>query len=335
MASSRHSQRHLWALAGVLLLAGVLSAIALRNHWSSPRQPERLRIGAFAGDVGALVWIAQEQGFFQRAGLEAELMAFNAGKDSIDALQAGQVDIATASEFVVADRSFSQPGLRILATICEYWNKGLIGRRDHGVNSPADLKGRRIGVTETSTAEHTLVVFLAMQGLTLGDVKVVNLPPKEIVAQMADGRLDAAITWQPHVTNIERLLGDKAVSLMHSGSDAYLAVLTSETMLAGKDEAFRRFLRALVDAEDWVRTDPARAKAWLAARFSLSPPYVEALWPKMNLAVTLPQEILEIMDGEARWLAKKNRGTPPNFAPVVHAAPLAATRPSAVTIFSR
>lgn len=329
--------RHSWIAAAV-----VVGAIALFAVWRiqfgswQPEARETLRIGAFSGEVGALAWIAKEQGFFERVGLDADMRGFDTGKDAIDALRADVVDVAAASEFVVADRGFAETDLRVLASMCRYWNKGLIGRRDHGIAGPAGLKGKRIGVSLTSTAEQTLVVFLAMQGLTADDVEIVDLPPRQLVEQIGTGAIDAAIAWQPHVDAIERRLSANAVSLMRAGSDAYLAAVTRADLLPAKDEAFKRFLRGLLLAQDWVRSDHPRAKKWLAARFSLGDDYVEKTWPHMSFSVALPQEILEIMDGEARWLAtKKKTAVLPDFGRTVAAVPLMAVKPEAVTVSGR
>ncbi|MBI4740515.1 MAG: NrtA/SsuA/CpmA family ABC transporter substrate-binding protein [Betaproteobacteria bacterium] len=297
---------------------------------------DRLRLAAYDGDVGALEWIAKEKGFFDKAGLDVDITGYASGRETMEAITAGRADVATASEFVVATRSFTEPGLLILGSICQYWNKGLIGRRDRGVFGAADLRGKRVGVTLRSTAEHNLVVFLAQQGLTLNDVLPVDLPPKEIVEQMGSGEIDAAITWQPHVAAIEKRLGGNASRLPASGADAYLLVLTRRHLLTEKPAAMEKLLRGLVLAETWVRAHPAEAKAWIGAHFSLDADYVEMQWPNMQLKVGLSQEILEAMDGEARWFAKKiGRQAIPNFAETVDAAALRAVKPGAVTIVGR
>ena len=74
-------------------------------------------MGAYSGDTGALVWIAHDNQFFDRYGLEVELVPFEAGKLAADALLSGQVDVATAAEFVVVSNSFDHPDLRIIATL--------------------------------------------------------------------------------------------------------------------------------------------------------------------------------------------------------------------------
>ncbi len=316
--------------AFVLVVTGAAAGLWL-YPWPIAAIP--LRLSAFDGDVGALAWIANEKGFFKKAGVDIEIKGHTTGKESIDALQAGEVDVATASEFVVATRSFAESNLRILSSVSHYWNKGLIGRRDKGVTAPADLRGKRIGVTKTSTAEHTLMVYLALHGLTQQDVTIVNLLPKQLVEQIASGGIDAALTWQPHVSIIEEKLGGNAVTLLDKGTEAHLLVITRQDFIPAKSEAIRRMLRGLIMAEEWVQGNPSEAKRFLVDRFSLAPSYVEMLWPRMRFVIALPQEILESMDGQARWFAAVNNKTKtPNYAENIHADELMSVKRNSVTI---
>jgi NitT/TauT family transport system substrate-binding protein len=334
-AAPRHKRLGL-ALGALACLGLFIAAYQAYSSIKAPPQPLPLRLAAYEGDVGALEWIALDKGFYSQTGLKVEIKGYATGKESVDALQSGQADVATAAELVVATRSFTEPNLRILADICRYWNKGLIARKDHGIATAADLKGKKIGVTTTSSAEHNLMVFLALHGLTTDDVQSVNLLPKQIIEQIGSGGIDAAITWEPHVSSIVKLLGDQGVQLMDRGTEAHLLILTREEALPAQSEAIRRLLKALLMAEDWVRANPKEAKDYIAQRFKLDLPYVEMLWPRMQLTVSLPQEILEAMDSEARWFAKKNnRDSTPNYALTIRTPELAAIKPSAVTIYTQ
>jgi NitT/TauT family transport system substrate-binding protein len=329
----------LGAIAASALALFALQSSALMDWLGFHRfgKVEHIRLGAYEGDVGALEWIAQDMGFYQQAGLEVDLKGFASGKDAAEALDAGQVDIATASEYVVATKSFSQPDLRMLGSISYYRNKGIVARRDHGISGPADLKGKRIGVTAPSGAEYSLYVFLALQGLSDKDVTIVNLPPKQLVDAIAVGDIDAAITWQPHVRDMEQKLGATALTFGGDGFDTYLLLVGKQKGLAAQLPV-EKLMRALVLASDWVLAHPEDAKRYIAARFKLDPAYVSALWPSMPLDVTMPQELLIAMDGEARWLARKGGHSEgasiPNYAGFIDPGPLKTVKPSAVTVFT-
>lgn len=321
----------------VALLAWDSAALSEWIDWHLFGRKEVLRLGAYEGDVAALEWIAAERGFFEGVGLEVEMKGFASGKAASDALRAGAIDVATASEYVVVTRSFAEPDLRVFGSISYYRNKAIVARRDLGIDQAADLKDKRIGVTQPSSAEYSLNVFLAIHGLDNDDVTLVNLAPDKIVGALVDGAVDAAITWEPHVRKIQEALGARGVTFEGKDFDAYLLLLGRQEYVDGHSRALRKLLQALVRAEDWVRANPAEAKRLLAARFSLDAAYLDALWPRLWLEVRLPQELLATMDGQARWLAKEGRtqtATIPNFASFLRPDELKAVRPSAMTLFA-
>lgn len=325
-------------VVAALTLALLIAQPAVLMGWvsSGDKEPVRLRLAAYEGDVGALEWIALEQGFFERVGLSAEVKGYASGKEAMDALRAGQADVATASEYVFVTGSFDDPALRTIASISHYRNKGVVGRRDRGIERPTDLKGKKIGLTSPSGAEYTLYVFLALNGLTDKDVAIVNLSPQGIVDGLKTGSIDAAITWQPHVQALQASLGGNGVTFEGSVFDVYLLLATRQDLLVGNKTGIKKLLHALTLAEDWMRDNPAAARALVARRFRLDPAAVEDQWPRMRLGLTLPQELLVAMDGEARWLAARGKGQAviPNFAGFIAAEPLREVNPSAVTLFT-
>lgn len=317
------------AVLAVLVIAG-------GGYFLIPEKVDTIRLGAYEGDVGALEWIAKDKGFFDKVHLNVEMKGFPSGDAAVEAMQKGEVDVATAAELVVTKRGYAESNLRILSGICRYWNKGFIGRKDHGITSHFDLKGKKIAFPATSSAEHNLVVFLALQGLTLDDVVPVNLKPAKIVEAMTAGDVDAAIVWEPHVSAIEDALGDNAVKLMERGTEANLLVVGDASKLDGQGPAVKKLLKGLVLAEDWVRQHPEEAKAYLVQRFGLDAIYVDGLWPRMQFVVTLPQEILEAMDSVARWLSKANNWEHiPNYAETIRTKELQEVKPSAVGVFTK
>ncbi len=87
---------------------------------------EKLTIASYFGDSGALVYIADNRGYFKANGLDVTIKDYEAGKLAADALMAGKVDISTSAGFVFVSNSFNNPDLKILGTVAVSKTTGLI-----------------------------------------------------------------------------------------------------------------------------------------------------------------------------------------------------------------
>jgi NitT/TauT family transport system substrate-binding protein len=174
--------------------------------------PDQLTLAAAAYLTGALVYVAEDQGFFEKNGLAVTIKNYGSGKDCADALINGEVDIATSAGFVFVSNSFDHADLRVFGTVATAQVKELVARKDKGITAIDDLAGKKIGVTRKSGAEFLLGVFLTFNALSFKDVDLVDLKASEIVEAMSNGDIDAAFTWDPYTYNLKKELGENAIS---------------------------------------------------------------------------------------------------------------------------
>lgn len=312
-------------------------AVQLCAMGAKPEPVDDLRLGAYDGDVGALEWIAKDKGFFAQVGLNVDVKGYASGKAAMDALQAGQVDVATAAEFVFVSLSPANQQLRILGNICHYRNKAMLGRKDRGIVTPPDIQGKRVGVTVPSGAEYSLHVFLAQHRLSIRDITPVPLSPKDLVESLVDGRIDAALTWQPHVQSLEQKMGRLVVTFPGDSYDQFLLLIAPQEVTGRKASALRKLMAGLLLAEDWVLKHPDDARHYISRRFNLSPDYVSMLWPKMRLTMNFPQELMTALDGEANWLFKRHAAGSaaiPDYSKLIQPELLRSIRPESVTVIT-
>jgi NitT/TauT family transport system substrate-binding protein len=168
---------------------------------------DRVKVGVLKLTSSAPIFLGVEKGFFKEHGIEPELVFFQAAAPIATALAAGQVEVGatglTAALFnivlggeklwIVADKGREWPGYPLTAIVVqkELWEAGL--------RSPADLKGKRVGVTQLgSTFHYHLGNILEKEGLSLADVKVVPLQAMPAVMEALKGRqVDAIMLPQP------------------------------------------------------------------------------------------------------------------------------------------
>jgi len=297
---------------------------------------EKITLAAYAGDTGALVYVAQEQGYFADNDLDVIIKDYEAGKLAADALLAGEADISTSADFVLVSNSFEHDNLRVLGTVALANLVELVTRKDTGINQPSDLKGKKVGITKKSAGEFFLGTFLAFKGLSVQDVKIVDLTPSEIVDAVVNGDIDAGFTWEPNIFEVKSRLGANAISWPgQSGQDFYFILLTKEKFIEENPQLIERFLQALIRAEEFMKENETEAREFTKTRFNYESSYIDYSWQRHDFTVVLPQALIIAMEDQARWRIK-NKLTEateiPNYLGYIYFDALEKVKPEAIGI---
>ncbi|MET1537587.1 ABC transporter substrate-binding protein, partial [Burkholderia sola] len=87
----------------------------------------------------------------------------------------------------------------------------LVQRADAGIERLADLRGKRLSYVEGSGRQVFLIEALTRAGLTLADVKLVNLRVAELNDALRAKAVDVAVLMEPHVTRLGKQIGARPV----------------------------------------------------------------------------------------------------------------------------
>ena len=295
---------------------------------------EKITVAAAAYLTGALVYVAEDQGFFEKNGLEVTIKDYESGKAAADALIDGEADISTSAGFVFVSNSFDHADLRVFGTVATAQVKELVARKDKGITTINDLIGKKIGVTKKSGAEFLFGVFLIFNALSCEDVELVDLKPSEIVEAISNGDIDATFTWDPYLYNIKKELGDNAIS-WPGGQDFYFVLITKEDWIENNPAAAERFMKSVLEAEDYIKDNSEESKEFVKDRFDYESDYMDYSWPKQEFAVTLEQAMLIAFEDQARWVIK-NKLTEatevPNYLDYIYMDALEKVKPEAIGI---
>ncbi len=295
---------------------------------------EKITLAAYAGETGALVYVAEDQGFFEKNGLEVTIKDYASGQAAADALIDGEADIATSADFVFVSNSFDHADLRVFGTVATAEVIELVARKDKGITTPTDLKGKKIGVTKKSSAESDLGKFLLYNGLSIDDVELVDLKPSGIVKAVINGDIDAGVTWDPNVYNIKEELGDNAVSWSVVES-FYFVLITKEDWIKNNPAAAERFIKSVLEAEDYIKDNSGEAKEFIKNRFDYESDYIDYSWPNQEFAVILEQAMLVLFEDQTRWMIKQgltDATEVPNYLDYIYMDALEEVKPEAIKI---
>lgn len=318
-----------------LVLAAALLAGAggcAERRVTSP--PEPITIAAATIPNFSLVHLAQANGYFKEEGLAITLQLHRFGKPALESLLAGKADLATCANSPVVLATLRGEPLSVLASIATSTrNNAVVALRAAGISSPADLTGKRIGVTLGTSGDFFLDTFLLRHGLDRQQVRLTDLKPEEMGAALERGEVDAVATWNPTAAGLQRRLGPKAASFYAEEIYSEMAVLVARREFARqRPEAARRLLRALVRAEAFFRDRPDDARKAMAAALG-DGGGLDGSLRQFVFRVRLDQGLLILLEEEARWARRTGRtssGESPNFLETIDPVPLLAVKPDAV-----
>jgi NitT/TauT family transport system substrate-binding protein len=245
---------------------------------------EPLTIG-YSDWPGWVAWeVAKEKGFFEAAGVEVELKWFEY-VPSMDAFAAKQLDAVcmTNGDTLVTGAT---GGRGVMILINDYSNGNDMVVAGPGIDSIADLKGKKIGV-EVGFVSHLLLNnALKSAGLTEEDVELVNVPTDQTPQTLASGDVSAIVAWQPNSGQaLKAVPGSKPI---YTSADAkgliYDVLAVSPESLAKRRDDWVNVLKAWYMAVDFI-LDPEtedEAVAIMAARVNLQPeeykPFLEGTY---------------------------------------------------------
>jgi ABC-type nitrate/sulfonate/bicarbonate transport system substrate-binding protein len=286
----------------------------------------------------ALLYIAQDQQFFTQNGLDTASQEYDTGAGALDSVLKGEADIAVGtSEFPLVIRAFNKEEIRVIGAIDRAEFIYLIGRKDHGIAEVSDLKGKKVGTASGTIAEFYLGRFLNLHGMSMQDIRLVNLKtPAEWMNAIADGDVEAVAVAQPHARLIQGQLGPNAVVWpVQSNQSLYTLLIAREGWIAQHPEAIRRFLKGLAQAEDYLLSNPDQAKGIVQRQLNLDAGYMETVWRQNQFSLFLDQSLILAMEDEARWMINNRLTTQtqvPNFMDYIDEDGLKVVKPEAVNI---
>ncbi|HUB96121.1 MAG TPA: ABC transporter substrate-binding protein [Stellaceae bacterium] len=249
-----------------------------------------LRVGKAVPNAATMVplEVAKQEGFFAKHGITAEIIDFGGGAKLHQAMAAGSLDLGVGAGTDLALIAKGSPEL----AVCNGAGPLLFIGVAVPANSPAktldDLKGRRIGVTSTTSLTYWLALELARQrgwgpqGVT--PVTIGGDAAADIAALRTD-QVDAAIVstalaFQMEADGTGRLLAPVA---SFAGSLGGSTIFATKTLIAKNPDAIRRFILAWFDAVRFMRADRDRSIT-IAAKMTGLPEPIEA----REFDITLP-----------------------------------------------
>jgi NitT/TauT family transport system substrate-binding protein len=274
----RHFSLRLWP---PLVMAVLVTSLSTWAHAASIHSgaPAPIRVGV-SDWTGWVAWyVARDQGYFRKYGANVELVWFANYTDSIAALSTGQLDANSQTwSDTLGPIAKGVPLKAVLVNDNSAGNDALmVAPRIH---SFADLRGRKIALEQYSISHFVLYTALERNGLAPRDVDIVNLPAGDAAAAFMSGRVDAAVVWNPWISQIQKGGTGRALftSTQMPGLIPDLLVANTQAIQSKRKDLIA-MIRAWFDTEAFIRAEPARAVAIMAKVVGMDPEQYRVFLP--------------------------------------------------------
>lgn len=326
------------AIIAIIAVAGFVVWSFQDSHPAVTASTEQVTIAYSPFESTALLWIAEDQHFFEANALNLTLKKYDSGAGSLDGVVNGKADMAVGvTEFPLVRKALQGAPVSAIGNIDKGDFTYLVARKDRGIATTSDLKGKRVGTTIGTIAEFHLARSLALNGMTTRDITLVDVrTPDGWVNDIADGKLDAIATAQPYANAARNKLGSNGVMWsVQSRQPLFALVVSTDAWLSQHPDTAQRFLAAMAQAEEYANTHPAESRAIVQKHLDLDPAYMDTVWQQNQFGLTLDQSLITAMEDEARWLIANNMTNAtavPDFRQYVYREALESVRPGSVRI---
>lgn len=299
--------RHLIGAASAVTLAALALAGCSAQGGTGGEETTTVDFGYIADFNGAsLLAVAEDQGLWEKHGIDANVSSFTNGPLQIQALDTGDLDFGYIGPGAFWLPATGQAKIVALNTL---------GNADRviaqpGIESVEDLAGRTVGVPEGTSGDMILSLALEEAGLTKDDVEVVNMDASTIVSAFASGQIDAAGFWYPAIATIKEQVPDVvelAKNEDFSETTAFPTAFVAGNELVENDpETVEKVLAVLREAMAYRADNMPETIKLTAAMLQLEPAQVEA--DAANVELLTAEQLDEYTeDGTVdEWLTSMN-----------------------------
>ena len=328
----------------MLILAAVVAAgIGIWLVAAFPRKStaghEKITIAGMSHSFTTyVVFVAVEKGYFRNEGLDVTLdTSYPHGNAILRAVVEGEADFGVSSETPFMHAVLRGEKICAFATMFKgEKHLAIVARKDRGIFSVSDLKGKKVGVTLGTNGEYFLDTILLFNGISQADVQRVDLKPGQMFDSIVDGGLDAIATWNPQMYRAQKELGEKASVFYADGVYRVSFLISAKKEYVRENQRIiEKGISALLRACEFIRSHPDESREIVAGHLDIVDSLLEELSAIYHFRISLDQSLLLTLENQSKWAIAHNltdQTEAPDYMDFLCTNALEAVEPEAVTI---
>ena len=261
-------------LISVILLTGITTV----TIYVIDQNNADVRIGYLDGDLHHLAfYVAQENGFYEKEGLNITKYSFANGGDVMTSFAASNrsIDMAYFGFAPALYHRFNNPAadITILAGV-NVNGSALIVKNISSIQDGSDLEGLKIAVpARNNMQDFILRMILNNSGVAYDEEKIIpGMSPSDMVIALQGGSIDGYVAWEPHC--IKGTANDVG-KYLYKSSDVWAEhpcciIASHNDFLDSDPRIVKKVLKVHKEATDWILNHWDAAKAIAMDKMNLS-----------------------------------------------------------------
>lgn len=308
----------------------------------SSNTPIPVTIAESQGHGWALFYAADALGLWEKNGLNVTTSRHTAGRLAMEAVMSQRANFCTATDSPLVLGTLRGHRLMAVADFTRSWDLVVTIRSDRGIGTPKDLKGKAIATQFGTSGHYYLYRYLAAHGLTLSDIKLMNVGGTDMVNALVRGDVDA-FAWnvrsgqvaEKQLPNVVKMLPNDGVKSSWSN---HRLMLTNEDTIDKNPEAVKRAISSLFDAEVAMEKEREKIVEYVAELTKTSAQHTLDDFALSEFKVQLDSGLLDSMVVNAEWAIQSGISKKPNtdprtlFRKTIREDFMRAVRPDRVTL---
>jgi NitT/TauT family transport system substrate-binding protein len=269
-------------LSTILFAIVLISACTPITVTPAPKaEPVKLRIAALPIVDTLPLFIAKQEGFFEKHGINVEIVSVASAPERDQLMAAkqadGMINEIVTTLFYNKDTTQIQIVRFALTSTPENAHFYILASAKSGITTPDGLKNIDIGVSQGTIIEYVTDRVLQTEGLKSDEIRTVAVPKiSDRMALLASGELKAATMPDPLSTlAVQQGAVVVASDAQHPGYGDSTIAFRKEVIDAHPD-AIRAFLAAIEEATILINTDPAKYASVLSDKKIVPPQLAES-----------------------------------------------------------
>lgn len=247
--------------------------------------------------------VGQEEGIFEKYGLNVEIVEFTSGIETINGIELGQVDFGYVADFGGLNRlgNAQDANLRFISRLESSATMKFYVNPD-SISSLEDLKGKNILCLPGTVIEYWDAKIIGKAGLTKDDVKILNVnSAQEELALLEKGEADASWVAPVNFDKVESY-GYKPLTTQEEQKlyqDSYY--VATPDYIQNNEDTLIKFMKAINEINEFITDNPDKAAEIISSKTGMEVENVKSTLAGCKLVMDFSQSAYESLQDINQW----------------------------------